>query len=1016
MGSRNLLVERLLAFFTLLLYVAVLMLPSITNALDPQTGANGSSRQVSTSSDSRYSAFESIADNLTANDTNGLSDIFVFDSQTDTVTIVSTTSSGSQSTGGGSAWPAISSTGRYIAFESSADNLVASDTNGLQDIFVKDTQIGTTSRVSTTSAAAEATGGASSAPAISANGRYVVFASDATNLVAGDTNATTDIFLKDTQTGTLTRVSTDSSATQSVGGISNSPEMSSDGRYIVFESLATNLVAGDTNASYDVFRKDTQTGTTSRVSTDSSSAQATGGNNFRPTITPDGRYVAFYSSATNLVAGDTNSVRDIFVKDIQTGAINRVSTDSLGTQSNGQSYFPKISADGRYVAFESGASNLVAGDTNARFDAFLKDTLTGTTTRVSTSSLNVEAVGGNFANSPTSDGIDISDDGRYVAFNSLAANLHADDTNENYDIFLKDTQTGVTKLVSTNGGQLIVGATTSAKTPVARISSSTLGVAGNNDTYHPDLSADGRYVVFESYATNLVADDTNAQPDIFIKDSQTGTTTRVSTDSSGAQSNGQSSVANISADGRYVIFDSDATNLVAGDTNAVRDVFLKDTQTGTTTRVSTSSTGTQATQGSYSGAISADGRYVAFDSYATNLVAGDTNGQSDIFIKDTQTGTTTRVSTDSSGAQSNGYSGIGYISADGRYVAFDSSATNLVAGDTNAEIDIFLKDTQTGTTTRVSSDDSGAQSNGESTNGYIAANGRYVIFNSTASNLVAGDTNGERDVFHKDTQTGIVTVVSSSASGVLGNSYYTYATNVSADGRYVTFESYSSNLVPGDTNGNEDVFIKDTITGITAILSTDSFGVPGNNDSEYGPISADGRYVAFLSYADNFLTDGIGGDIHIYHRLSPFVTTATDDDFTGETKKVVAGNSTSSVLSNDIRNGSSVNPSDYILSVTDDGGLTNINLNSNGTLSIPAATPAGTYNIVYEICEAAALDYCQTATVTVAVLGASISGSLADTGLNMFAVASLGILIVIFSAFWFTKLTHPVRYKNPRIR
>ncbi|MDQ3064875.1 MAG: hypothetical protein M3Q36_01235, partial [bacterium] len=388
----------------------------------------------------------------------------------------------------------------------------------------------------------------------------------------------------------------------------------------------------------------------------------------------------------------------------------------------------------------------------------------------------------------------------------------------------------------------------------------------------------------------------------------------------------------------------------------------------------------------------------------------------DIFLKDTQTDTTTRVSTDSSGAQSNDHSDIGYISADGRFVVFDSSATNLVAGDTNAQYDVFLKDTQTGTTTRVSTDSSGAQSNGESTNGYVAANGRYVIFNSTASNLVAGDTNGERDVFHKDTQTGNVTLVSSSASGVLGNSYYTYATNISADGRYVTFESYSSNLVPGDTNGNEDVFIKDTITGITAIVSTDVFGVPGNDDSFYGPISADGRYVAFLSYASNILTDGIGSDIHIYHRISPFVTIAADDDFTDGTEKVVAGNSTSSVLLNDIRNGSSVNPNDYILSVTDDGGLTNISFNSDGTLSIPAATLAGTYNIEYEICEAAAVDYCQTAMVAVAVLGASISGSLANTGLNMFAVASLGILIMIISAYFFARPTHLVRFKNPRIR
>jgi len=221
------------------------------------------------------------------------------------------------------------------------------------------------------------------------------------------------------------------------------------------------------------------------------------------------------------------------------------------------------------------------------------------------------------------------------------------------------------------------------------------------------LSADGRYVAFTSSASNLVAGDTNVESDAFIRDTLTGVTTRVSTSSAGVEGNSPSYASAISADGRYVLFSSDATNLVAGDTNWCRDAFIKDTLTGVTTRVSTSSAGVQGGGDSFVSAISADGRYVAFSSDATNLVAGDTNGTSDAFIKDTLTGVTTRVSTSSAGGEGNSSSNVSAISADGRYVAFSSDATNLVAGDTNGTYDAFIKDTLTGVTTRVSTSSAG---------------------------------------------------------------------------------------------------------------------------------------------------------------------------------------------------------------------------------------------------------------------------------------------------------------------
>jgi len=227
-----------------------------------------------------------------------------------------------------------------------------------------------------------------------------------------------------------------------------------------------------------------------------------------------------------------------------------------------------------------------------------------------------------------------------------------------------------------------------------------------------------------------------------------GSTTRISTDSSGAQADNESAPSSVSANGRYIAFRSAATNLVPGDTNGRMDIFLKDTATGSIVRVSTGSSGGQSNDDSFEPSISADGRYVAFQSNASNLVPGDTNNEADIFLKDTTTGTITRVSTDSSGGQLGRGSLQASISGDGRFVAFVTDDTNGLSG-------IFVKDTVTGATRRVSTDSSGAQGSFQSMEPSISADGRYVAFASGASNLVPSDTNGAQDVFVKDTVTGI---------------------------------------------------------------------------------------------------------------------------------------------------------------------------------------------------------------------------------------------------------------------
>jgi Tol biopolymer transport system component len=405
-----------------------------------------------------------------------------------------------------------------------------------------------------------------------------------------------------------------------------------------------------------------------------------------------------------------------------------------------------------------------------------------------------------------------------------------------------------------------------------RVSVDSAGAQGDSYSYDPSISADGRYVAFNSSASSLVAGDTNGTFDIFVRDRLTGQTERVSVDSVGAQGYSPSFEPSISADGRYVAFNSLASNLVAGDTNGTFDIFVRDRLTGQTERVSVDSVGAQGDSDSFAPSISADGRYVAFNSSASNLVAGDSNGTHDIFVRDRLTGQTERVSLDSAGAQGDSLSFEPSISADGRYVAFYSSASNLVAGDSNGTYDVFVRDRVTGQTERVSLDSAGAQGNSDSYAPSISADGRHVAFSSLASNLVAGDTNGALDIFVRDRVTGQTERVSMDSAGVQGNSH-SAVPSISADGRYVAFRSYASNLVAGDTNGALDIFVRDRVTGQTERVSVDQAGVQGNSQSLDASISADGRYVAFRSLASNLVAGDTNDAWDIFVRDRGFLYT-----------------------------------------------------------------------------------------------------------------------------------------------
>ena len=324
---------------------------------------------------------------------------------------------------------------------------------------------------------------------------------------------------------------------------------------------------------------------------------------------------------------------------------------------------------------------------------------------------------------------------------------------------------------------------------------------------------------------------------------------RASTDANGHEGNNTSVVPSLSADGRYLAFSSYASDLVTGDTNGVQDVFVRDLQTGAFARVSTNANGDQGNNSSDTPRLSADGRYVAFNSAASNLVSGDVNGTYDVFVRDLQTGATSRVSTDVNGVEGNNNSYVGSISADGRYAAFYSWASNLVPGDVNGNFDIFVRDLQTGAIICASTDANGSQGNDHSYSPSMSADGRYVAFASGASNLVPGDTNGTYDIFVRDLQTGATSRVSTDVNGVEGNNN-SYGASLSADGRYVAFASSASNLVPGDTNGTYDIFVRGLQTGAISRVSTDADGVQGNNDSyevdPFGQMGATWRLIAQL--------------------------------------------------------------------------------------------------------------------------------------------------------------------------
>lgn len=661
--------------------------------------------------------------------------------------------------GGSSQMPIVSADGRYVLFASTANNL-ALMSNGVPmtastlqnlNVFLRDRASNTTTLVSVNLTATGGGNGNSFPFDISTNGRFVLFQSDADNLVANDTNNVGDIFVRDLVNGTTTLVSVNTNG-WSGRGESRDPAMTPDGRYVTFVSAANDLVSGDANGIPNIFVRDLQSNTTMLVSVGatSTSSIAPTGSSETPEITPDGRYVAFYSTATNLVPGVTTT-GEIYVRDLTTGNTTWASANarsifqSMTGGTNEVSCNFSISTNGQFVAFEA-CTNPPSGVTSRGI--ILRYHVQGNFTDIICSNAPVPAESFEYIHN-----LDMTPDGRFVAFVATVGNNSLTNT----AVYLWDAQTGSNTLVSpdqTTGG------------PAGGVCDS------------PVVSTNGQYVAFLSGGTNLVSNPLNGQYHVYLRDVQAGATTLLDVDTHNTGFGVISvTVPAMSDDGSVTAFESGDDNAVLNDGNPDSDVFIREPAAGSAELVSVHdpSLPSLTPGGGISGltacSLSADGRYLAYFSDAGNVIPNDTNGCRDVFVRDLMTGTNVLVSVNTNGVVGDSLSTAPAISGNGRYVAFTSSANDLVANVIynaiyNAQ-NVFARDLQSGTTSLVSvSTDGFDAGNGDSFSPTISTDGRFVLFYSKASNLASGSfATGQQNLFLRDLQAGTTYALTSGTSG-----------------------------------------------------------------------------------------------------------------------------------------------------------------------------------------------------------------------------------------------------------
>jgi uncharacterized repeat protein (TIGR01451 family) len=820
-------------------------------------GANGGGFLRSLSANGTRIAFESSASDLAPDDANGTVDCFVRDLGSYTCSLVSMNSAGTGSGNDYSDRPAISADGQFVAFGSYASDLVTIDSNHQYDIFRRNLSAGTTTLVSVN--ASGLAGGNNSCGSdlfISGDGRYISFESYATDLVPGSLNFALRVFRRDLVTGTTVMVSTNNSGA-AVTSNCYLRGMSRDGRYVLFETTDGGLAANDANSSNDVFVRDMVAGTTMLVTVNQAATGSGNASSSSSVISPDGRYVSFASFATDLVAASKRSdVQDVFVRDLLTSTTTMGSIRFGSTNGSNQGVFTDfiISTNG-VLAFSSAASDIARVDANGSADVFAYAPGSSGPALLSAA---VGVTGGSYSQQNA-----INAAGTKLAFVSYAPNLVTNDNNSDQDVFLRDLPATTTLLVSVN----------------AAGTGSATGFSEN-----PSLSEDGRYVVYQSGAQDIAGNDTNGVTDVYLRDTVAGTNALVSVNQSGSGAGNDASInGRITPDGRFIVFESRAGNLVSNDVNAaLSDIFIRSRTNNLTQLISLNAAGTgSGNSDSYNPRISPDGRYVVFETYATNLGPADSNNHFDVYARDRVNGSNILCSPNlagNNGGSDDSYSAL--ISDDGNTVVFYSLATNLVAGDTNSLGDLFAFNLGSHVMKLVSAAPSGVPGSGSSFNQSVSANGRYVAFQSDSTNLVANpDPNGSSaDVFVRDLVAGTTALVSINCHGTGTGNDASYSPQISVDGRYVTFTSTASDLVPGIfLEHTPNIFRRDLQTGTTILLSQSRFNTGAANGSSFSSMaSSNASVVSFVSDASDLVADDNNHSLDVFVWNAAVVASGVD--------------------------------------------------------------------------------------------------------------------------------------------
>jgi subtilisin family serine protease len=870
---------------------------------------NADSDAPAISADGRFVVFHSDATNLVAGDSNGVRDVFLYDRMNRTLELFSRRANGGLANGP-SENAVISADGNVIAYASLASNIVGGDSNGSKDVFVQvRTRATAPVRASVGNRGVQGDS-ASDAPSLSAEGRFVAFHSGASNFSPTDFVDTFDVFVRDLTAGQTELVSVNQAGAPGEGD-SGFPSISGDGRYVIFESPAANLANADTNEAWDIFLRDRQAGSTARVSLANDGRQADKAC-FRSAISRDGRHIIFESEATTLAPGQPEDVGRLFAFDRLPRKLSRLPHNARGIPANDACYFPSLSADGRYVAFMSWAFNLVPGDGNAVADVFVLDRGSSRPDLMirapgQTQFAGTGLYGPNLAQrsaQPVQAGatvayeLKLENSGTLTeAFIVTAQGAPAGWQEEFFDATaggnrvtaavtgagwvtptLAPGSSAWLRLEVTRAAERIGPGTlevlvrvraTSDATPLdsvravtsgpfsppdlIAISRASDGTPGTETSRGPALSGDGRFVAFTSDADNLAPRDYNRDKDVFLWDRATDGVELLSKTGEGVPGDFRSENVSISRDGRFVAYQSRTTNFVTGDLNFREDIFVQDRQTGQITRASVATGGAEANRGSEFGKLSGNGQVVVFQSVATNLTPNDQNNSWDVFRHERATGQTRCVSLTPGGRTGDGDSTFPLVSGDGQVVVFESYASDLAPNDDNHDKDVFLYDAQSGALELLSRAPDGHAANGPSEGPWISDDGRWVLFSSEADNLAPPPAAGELDVgYLYDRTARTLARVTVRSAGLPAEASFS-AIAISSDGRWITLNSSSPGVMPGVVGRSNQAFLLDRQTGTLTPLSVTRDGFGGASDSFGGVLSADGRYIAFRSFASNLL-------------------------------------------------------------------------------------------------------------------------------------------------------------------